>query len=140
MGMEFIEHVPWLVWPALALVVMVALARAGAGRQKRTDPRRMFSADERRAGFERAGNQCEFARWMFFRCTRTASHGDHYFPWSKGGATSMLNYVAACARCNTSKGARMPTALDRALLRARRARYFPAHIPRDVGEWFGAVR
>lgn len=118
----------------LFLIVRVYMRRARD--TKRRDPRRMFTADERRMGFQRAGNQCEYARWWVWRCTRTAEHGDHFVPWSKGGATSMQNFVAACPRCNTSKGARMPSALDRGVIRARRRQYFPAGLILDAGERF----
>ncbi|WP_458117131.1 HNH endonuclease signature motif containing protein [Arthrobacter sp. D2-10] len=43
------------------------------------------------------------------RCSRPAEHGDHFYPWSKGGSTSLQNFVAACSRCNRSKGARIPS-------------------------------
>lgn len=114
------------------LVIIRARTRAGAA----TDPRRMFSADERRRGFERASQQCEFARWVVFRCTRTAIHGDHFLPWSRGGATSMANFVAACGTCNVTKGAHIPSRAARALMAARRRRYFPAGIPNTAGEWY----
>lgn len=35
-----------------------------------------------------------------------ADTGDHVIPLSKGGETSFENVLAACARCNTSKGDR----------------------------------
>ncbi|MFJ4171670.1 HNH endonuclease [Paenarthrobacter sp. NPDC089714] len=31
-------------------------------------------------------------------------YGDHFYPWSKGGSTSLRNFVAACGHCNRSKG------------------------------------
>lgn len=104
------------------------------------DPRRMFTAHERAAAFTLAGSQCEYDRWLLWRCTRTAEHGDHFFPWSKGGATSMRNQVAACPRCNLSKGARMPSAWQRARISARRRRYYPAAGDVTVGEWFRGGR
>lgn len=134
MPLDLLSDAPWLIWAAGALLVLLA-AVALRPRHAARDARRMFSAAEREAGFARAGNQCEFTRWVFFRCTRTAAHGDHFIPWSKGGATSMRNFVAACGTCNTSKGAAMPSTMARALMAARRRRYFPLNVPRDAGEW-----
>lgn len=130
------DALSWLPLVAIAgiIILLAVVALRSASRDAR-DPRRMFTAQERAAGFARAGNQCEFARWVFFRCTRTAAHGDHFIPWSKGGATSMTNFVAACVTCNTTKGAHMPSRLDRNLMAARRRRYFPATVPREAGEW-----
>lgn len=130
-------------WPAIAgaiiVVVLLAAVRAGSAAAQRAhtarDARRMFTAQERAAGFARANNQCEFARWVIFRCTRTASHGDHFIPWSQGGATSMANFVAACPTCNTTKGAHMPRRIDRVLMASRRRSYFPVSVPRAAGEW-----
>lgn len=127
-----------LWWALVAIVVIAIIFTAARKRSAARDPRRMFTTNERVAGFARAGNQCEFSRWVFFRCTRTASHGDHFIPWSRGGATTMRNFVAACATCNTTKGAAMPSRLARALMAARRAAYFPAGIPRDAGDWCAA--
>lgn len=139
MGPDLFADVLWPVWVAVVIVVLLAARLAARGSGAR-DPRRMFSTAERTVGFARAGNQCEFARWVFFRCTRTATHGDHFIPWSKGGATSMRNFVAACPTCNTTKGAVMPSRAARSLMAGRRRRYFPVGVPREAGEWCGAVR
>ncbi|MEJ1191872.1 HNH endonuclease [Pseudarthrobacter sp. CCNWLW207] len=40
---------------------------------------------------------------------RPAEHGDHFYPRSEGGSTSLQNFVAACARCNRAKRARIPS-------------------------------
>lgn len=91
------------------------------------DPIRMFTPEQRRSGFALSGNQCEFEGLFFFsRCRRDAEHGDHWYPWSRGGPTSMENFVAACARCNTSKGAKVPTFWQTQRLAARRRKYYPA--------------
>ncbi|MFC4225488.1 HNH endonuclease [Lysinibacter cavernae] len=74
------------------------------------------------------------ARWGR-RCTRTAQHGDHFFPWTKGGATSMRNYVAACAKCNLSKSSKTPTRLEKFRIEHRRRKYFGNAVDRTVGEW-----
>ena len=43
------------------------------------------------------------------RRARPAEHGDRFFPWSKGGSPTLQNFVTACARCNRTKGARIPS-------------------------------
>lgn len=39
-------------------------------------------------------------------CLKPAGTGDHVIPVSKGGRSTPQNVLAACARCNTSKGDR----------------------------------
>ncbi|GAB6857959.1 HNH endonuclease [Microbacterium xylanilyticum] len=95
----------------------------------------MFPAADRRVAFERARGQCEYDRWLLWRCTRTAAHADHFFPWTRGGATNLRNCLAACARCNTSKGAKVPGRMQRLRIQARRRRYFPRGVPVELGDW-----
>jgi 5-methylcytosine-specific restriction endonuclease McrA len=52
-------------------------------------------------------------RLLCLLCSRPAEHGDHFYPWSEGGSTSLQNFVAACARCNRTKGARIPRRASR---------------------------
>jgi hypothetical protein len=132
---EVVGSNPLITGVFVALVVML-FARAAFVRRnpKQRDTRRAFTNSERMMGFERANKQCEYTRWVFFRCTRTATHGDHYIPWSKGGATNMANFAASCARCNLRKSAHIPSVLSRTLLAARRAKYFPVGIPRSAGQ------
>lgn len=128
--------------PYVALIVVGAIALVWAAStvmrlgQKTTDPVRMYSADLRRACFERAGNRCEQAVWVIARCPRPAAHADHWFPHSKGGATTLENGVAMCARHNTSKGARVPALGETLRLEWRRRRYFPAGEDTRVGQKF----
>jgi 5-methylcytosine-specific restriction endonuclease McrA len=49
-----------------------------------------------------AGYRCAY-------CSGPARTGDHVKPLSKGGRTASTNVVAACSRCNTSKGDRTLT-------------------------------
>ena len=96
--------------PALFLVVLTVVAAIIRARDlKRRDPVRRFSRQQRREGMARAGGQCEMEAGLQRRCPRPAEHGDHFYPWSKGGSTSLQNFVAACARCNRTKGARVPS-------------------------------
>lgn len=102
------------------------------------DPVRMFTSEERAEGFKRTGGRCEFDGWFFKlnRCHRPAAHGDHWQPWSTGGATTMQNFVSACIRCNTSKGAKSPTWGQTVRVAWRRRFYFPKDIRRRPGEKF----
>ncbi|MEH0110616.1 HNH endonuclease [Tersicoccus sp. MR15.9] len=100
------------------------------------DPTRMFTAAQRAEGFTRAGNRCEMEIMPFIRCRRPAHHGDHHIPWSKGGATSLDNFVAGCVTCNTSKGAKMPSAWSTMRLQGRRRRYFPDGLDVHAGRVF----
>ncbi|WP_311380358.1 HNH endonuclease [Arthrobacter sp. ISL-72] len=45
---------------------------------------------------------------------------------SKGGSTSLQNFVAACSRCNRSKGAHIPSPARQERLERRRRRYVPS--------------
>ncbi|MHA3723759.1 HNH endonuclease [Leucobacter sp. HY1910] len=127
------ENALWWSMAAVALLSLMALARRKSSQK---DPQRAFSADQRRVGFARAEQQCEMSTWWGARCTRTANHADHFYPHTRGGASSMRNLVAACAPCNLSKSSKMPTRIQRLLIAHRRRSYFPARLDRAPGEWF----
>ncbi|MFB9714701.1 HNH endonuclease signature motif containing protein [Arthrobacter methylotrophus] len=77
------------------------------------------------------------AKWRLAfagRCSRPAEHGDHFYPWSKGGATSLQNFVAACSRCNRAKGAQIPSPSQQKRLERRRLGYVNARELVRVGE------
>lgn len=110
----------WLVWKVASLVP----------RTVHKDPKRLFSSEQRRIGFTRAGRRCEMDGLLVFtRCRRAAEHGDHWIPHSKGGMTNMENFVAACAICNLAKSNRTPSRLETFRLESRRQRYFPDSVP-----------
>lgn len=48
----------------------------------------------------------------------------------------MANFVAACARHNTSKGAKVPTLGQTVRMEARRRKYFPRGVAVKAGERF----
>jgi 5-methylcytosine-specific restriction endonuclease McrA len=99
------------------------------------DDERLYSKQDRMIGFARAGGRCEMDGFLWFlRCGREAKHGDHHYPHSKGGATTMQNFVAACVRCNTSKGAKVPTFMQTKRIQNRRRSYFPKSVPVTAGE------
>ena len=112
--------------PGLFLVVLTIIAAVIRARDiRRRDPVRRFSRQQRREGMARAGGQCEMESGLRQRCPRPAEHGDHFYPWSKGGSTSLQNFVAACAKCNRAKGAGVPSPGQQARMERRRRAYVP---------------
>ena len=99
-----------VAFPGILAVVLTIIAAIIQARDvKRRDPVRRFTRQQRREGMARAGGQCEMEAGFRRRCSRPAEHGGHFYPWSKGGSTSVQNFVAACSRCNRAKGARIPS-------------------------------
>ena len=119
---------------AIAVVLIIAAAVINARDVRRRDPVRRFTRQQRRAGMARAGGVCEMETGFGRRCSRAAEHGDHFYPWSKGGSTSLQNFVAACSRCNRAKGARIPSPGQRMRLERRRRTYVPPDSAVAVGE------
>lgn len=105
-----------------ALVIVAVVIRARDVKQ------------QRREGMARTGGECEMEAGFRRRCSRPAEHGDHFYPWSKGGSTSLLNFVAACSRCNRAKGARIPSPDQQERLERRRRAYVTPDAPVSVGE------
>lgn len=127
-------------YPTLALLAaaclpgLIAQVIEKIPRRVHKDPQRMFTSDQRRAGADRSGGRCEMEGVFFTRCTRPGEHGDHWFPHSKGGASSMNNFVWACAPCNLAKSAHVPTFWETTRLEWRRRRYFAPHSHMRPGE------
>lgn len=119
---------------ALAVVLMLAAAVVSARDVRRRDPVRRFTRQQRREGMARAGGRCELETGYGRRCNRPAEHGDHFYPWSKGGSTSLQNFVAACARCNRAKRARIPSPGKQQRLVRRRRDYVSPDVSVSVGE------
>jgi len=123
---------------ALPLVVIVVLGIAAAvitGRDaRRRDPVRRFTRQQRREGMARANGLCELEAGFGRRCGRPAEHGDHFYPWSKGGSTSLQNFVAACAKCNRAKRANIPSPGQQRRMERRRREYLPPSSSVSVGE------
>jgi hypothetical protein len=121
--------------PGLCLLVLGILAAVVVGRDvRRRDPVRRFTRQQRREGMARAAGLCEMEAGFRRRCARPAEHGDHFDPWSKGGSTSLQNFVAACARCNRTKGARIPSAGQQERIERRRREYVAPDGLVGVGE------
>jgi 5-methylcytosine-specific restriction endonuclease McrA len=121
--------------PGLLVVVLTIVAAVIRARDiKRRDPVRRFSRQQRREGMARAGGQCEMESGLRRRCPQPAEHGDHFYPWSKGGSTSLQNFVAACSRCNRAKGAQIPSPGQQERLERRRRTYVTLEVAVAVGE------
>jgi 5-methylcytosine-specific restriction endonuclease McrA len=121
--------------PGVLVVVLIVTVRVIQTRDvRRRDPARRFTRQQRREGMARAGVQCEMEVGFSRRCSRPAEHGDHFYPWSKGGSTSLQNFVAACSWCNRAKGARIPSPRQQARLERRRLSYVLSEGAVRVGE------
>ena len=126
---------PWLLVPAaVVLLVGVVLASPAGGACEYRDPRRGFTVAERRAAFELAAHRCEHNSLFWHPCTNTPTQGDHIFPWSRGGRTTMSNQQALCPFHNSRKSGTVPTRLYILRLQWRRRRYFPDGVPSRV-QW-----
>ncbi|MBT8161648.1 MULTISPECIES: HNH endonuclease [Arthrobacter] len=121
--------------PGAIFIVLVGVAVViRANDVRRRDPLRRFTRQQRREGMARADGQCELEAGLHRRCLRPAEHGDHFYPWSKGGTTSLQNFVAACSRCNHAKGARIPSPGQQKRLEQRRLAYISTNDAIRVGE------
>jgi hypothetical protein len=121
--------------PGMAAVVLGITAAVMIRRDvRRRDPVRRFTRQQRREGMARAGGLCELEAGFGRRCGRPAEHGDHFYPWSKGGSTTLQNFVAACARCNRAKRAWIPSPGQQQRMERRRREYLPPSAPVSVGE------
>ena len=121
--------------PGVAVIVMgVVGAFINARDVQRRDPVRRFTRQQRREGMVRAGGRCEMESEFGRRCGRPAEHGDHFYPWSKGGSTTLQNFVGACARCNRAKRARIPSPGQQRRMEQRRREYAPPPASVSVGE------
>lgn len=98
-------------------------------RSTEQDPQRMFSPEQRREAFGRADDRREYTGLFGARFRAAAEHADHAFPWTLGGATSLDNCVASCARHNLSKGAKVLTRRQVRRLERRRRGYFHPREP-----------
>lgn len=121
----------WLI-AILAAVVIVAMLRSRSGTATQRDPQRGFTTTQRLAIFSRSHNQCEHFGIFGRRCPSSPTHADHIYPWSRGGATTVSNAQALCARHNLVKGSSIVPVLHIARLERRRRRYFPPGVPVDV--------
>lgn len=119
------------VYVGILALVLLAPMLVGAlvsalPRRIHKDPQRLFTVGQKQAGAARAGGRCEMETLIFTRCRRPGEHGDHWLPHSKGGNSTLDNFVWACARHNLAKGAHWPSFWETSRMEWRRRRYFPA--------------
>jgi len=127
-GVSFMIFVFWLF-------IRVAKTVSQSRRKARAENHvRLYNAQQKNEGHRRAGGQCEFSVGLH-RCPRKSVHADHFYPYGRGGATSMQNFVASCEFHNLSKGMKMPSSVEKSRIEARRKRYFPMLASEKVGEW-----
>lgn len=131
---DYAQYKPLLVTAAVLYGVFFIVKVVRRIIPVRKDSRRLYSDRDKLIGFARAGKRCEMEGFLWFRCSRKAEHGDHHYPHSRGGATSMKNFVAACAKCNISKGAKVPSRFATKRMERRRRGYFPSGVEVTVGE------
>lgn len=133
---------PALVIGGLAFVLtvlpsVVAALVSRLPRNAATDPKRLFTRDERRTAAEFADGRCE-GEWLpFVRCRGHAAQGDHWYPWSLGGATNMNNLVMLCAQHNREKSNHVPTFWMTQRLLGRRKKYYPPGLDPRPGAKYG---
>ena len=114
---------------------LTVMVRSWLIRHRRRDPVRLFTAAQNARARQLASNRCEH-HGLFRRCPSPGAHGDHWFPHSKGGATSDDNLVWLCAPHNLRKSARWPSRRSTRRLARRRRGYFPAGEPTRPGRLF----
>lgn len=106
-----VASMPLLLQVMLGVVVIVSAVRGVRQLMyppvRSTTPRR-FSRADRAAIIARAGGKCEHYTRLFGRCRANAEHADHVIPHSRGGATTVENGAALCAKHNRQKGATVP--------------------------------
>jgi hypothetical protein len=95
---------------------------------RRRDPVRLFTAEQKRTIYRACGNRCEYPRLLLGRCKRAAQEIDHVYPWSKGGRTVIENASCLCHRHNIRKTNKWPSYRYIHSLTRNRKRYFPESL------------
>jgi 5-methylcytosine-specific restriction endonuclease McrA len=85
------------------------------------DEFRNFDINTRRIIREKTFNRCEFGH--INRCKSNIDEIDHFFPFSKGGASTLQNAVGSCKYHNRRKGAYFPV-LIYFIIKHRRKKYY----------------
>lgn len=102
------------------------------------DSRRAFSSREKSLASKMCNHRCE-GTGVLFRCRYRGNdlHGDHWYPHSKGGATSPENLVMLCPSCNRSKSDHIPSRLQTNALNRRRKKHrdYSGNPVVPVGLW-----
>lgn len=137
-----------LLLSILSIVVLMKLytwcdgVASSVMRRKRPDYKRdktrVFTPKQKRLASQACNHRCE-GTGIFFRCTYRGDdlHGDHWYPHSRGGATTEKNLVMLCPKCNNRKSDSIPSRLQtRAINRRRRSgRDYSMMYTEKVGQW-----
>ena len=120
----------------IVLIVAIAARKRGTGKYAgKTDPQRLFTVAQKTEAGRRCGNsRCEHKNPLWFRCNARGTHGDHIYPHSRGGATTLSNLQLLCPTHNLRKSASIPSVAYIWRLEQRRAKYYPDGVPGRV-EW-----
>lgn len=104
----------------------------------RRDAKRVFTSKQKSRASHLCNDRCE-GTGILFRCKHRGNdlHGDHWFPHSKGGATSSDNLVMLCPSCNRKKSDHIPSRAQTYAINRRRkkGRDYAGNAPYPVGEW-----
>src|SRR5690625_7654206 len=96
-----LDH-PWSLVPiAIVVLVCTALASPAGGATDSRDPRRTFTAAERREAFERAGLRCEHKPLLWHRCANTPKIG-------RASCRERVSMSAGAPSVQPSSGSRSP--------------------------------
>lgn len=139
----------WLFFKGFGLLgKLLPSLFSGSGRKRPTrewggdglDPRRLFTQSMKSMAMENCHYRCEGTSTDESRCPYVGDdlHADHWYPHSEGGATVEENLAMLCPRCNSSKGATIPTQAQTDALQWRRAHRiggYTSHQPIHVGSW-----
>ena len=149
----FIESIPdlWYVKLAAVVIVIICIVKIIFScdkfvtsilhrkiSQDKRDDQRVFTKDQKNAASQICNNRCEGTS-LLFRCRHVGNdlQGDHWYPHSRGGATTINNLVMLCPSCNRKKTNHIPTRFQTAALNRRRRRGRDYQHPYFVsaGEW-----
>jgi len=104
----------------------------------RRDAHRVYSSAIKEKYSQLCGNRCE-GIGLVFRSKHEGHdlQGDHWYPYSRGGATTEKNLVMLCPKCNRKKTNHVPTFLQTNAIRFRRKHNlgYNNHTYRKPGEW-----
>lgn len=106
--------------------------------ENRRDTNRLYSHSDKIKYSSLCNNRCE-GIGIFLRCRHEGNdlQGDHWYPYSRGGATTKKNLVMLCPKCNKKKTNHVPTFLQTKAIEFRRKHNmgYNNHIYNKPGEW-----
>lgn len=104
----------------------------------RRDINRLYSQKTKSKYSQLCKNRCE-GIGLLFRCRHVGDdlQGDHWYPYSRGGATTKKNLVMLCPKCNRKKTNHVPTFLQTKAIEFRRKHNigYNEYMYNKPGEW-----